>query len=93
MDEPTRSVFAAFAVVYTLLFAVYELMVLRVNRHLPSNDAVSLMPLRQWNRLMSEDRRLFPKSPLRGIAFGVLLVVLSLAVLLVALRVWLYLRP
>jgi hypothetical protein len=90
MDEPTRSVFAAFVIVYLTLFALYEVMVLRVNRHLSSNNVVSLMPLRQWRRLMCEHTRLFPKSALRAVLVSTLAVFLSLSVVLVTVQIWSY---
>jgi hypothetical protein len=92
MDTATQLIFAVFVVFFLALYLLYEVMVLRVNRHLPSNESVSLIPLREWPRLMSEHARLYPQSGLRKFVVCCAATVLSLSVLLVVVRLWLYLR-
>lgn len=92
MDTPTEVIFVGFVVFFLTLYLLYEVMVFRVNRQLPPNESVSLIPLRQWPRLMSEHARLFPRSTLRRLIVSCAAVVLSLAALLVVVRLWLYLK-
>lgn len=92
MDTPTQVTFVCFVVLFLMLYLLYEVMVFRVNRQLPPNEGVSLIPLRQWPRLMSEHTRLYPRSTLRKLIVSCAAVVLLLAALLVVVRLWLYLR-
>lgn len=92
MGTPTQELFVTFAVFFLTLYLLYEVMVVKVNRQLPPNESVSLIPLRQWPRLMNEHARLYPRSVFRKIILSCAAVVLSLAALLVIAGVWVYFK-
>jgi hypothetical protein len=92
MDTAIRNTFAVFVITYLAMYVLYEVMVFSVNRRLTSSESVSLIPLREWRRLLREHTRLFPRSGLRPLMVGCLVAVLSLAALLVVVSLWSYYR-
>lgn len=92
MDARVHFVFVAFIAFFVALYVLYEAMVLRVNRHLPPGQGVSLVPLRDWVRLMSVHAQLYPRSVSRKLVVACAMAALLLAAVLVVVRLWLYLK-
>lgn len=88
MNRYETMLFCGFIVFYLPAFGLYHLMVLRVNRQLPSDRRIphSLF-WGGWNRLSSEFERFYPRSLLYQFTLTCAVICLIIAVLFAGFRI------
>ena len=92
MNRYGTVLFAGVAALTLLARAFHELMVFRVNRHLPPNQRIPHFPFNSfgWSKLGEAYRELYPRSILYHLMLQCYVAILILALAMVALRSWEY---
>ena len=90
MNQYGTALFGGVAAFTLLARAFHELMVFRVNRHLPPNQRIPHFPFSSfgWSKLGEAYRELYPRSILYKLMLQCYVVILILACALVTLSIW-----
>jgi hypothetical protein len=91
MNQYETMLFVGFIGFYLPAFGLSQLMIFRVNQHLPPNRKIPhSLYLRGWNRLGREYKGFYPRSFLYQFTLTCAITCLFIAVGLVGFRVWEY---
>lgn len=91
MNPYEKALFIAFLALYLPAFGLFQWMIFRVNRELPSNLRIPhSLYFGGWNRLVSEYKRFYPESRLYQFTLACAVICLIIAVGFSGFRIWEY---